>query len=70
MMERETPSVTLLPAQLARLTALTGLNGTRGAIGILAQEGSTLHIDTGRERFWMDAQGERIEHQEQERLAC
>lgn len=68
MKQPETPLVTLLPAQLTRLTALTAF--TKGAIGIIAQEGSTLYIDNGKTRFWINASGDKIENPGQEQLTC
>lgn len=55
-MPKDKPSqVTLLPAQCRRLAAVAGDTG--GAVGLI-QDGSMIQVDTGKQKFWIDAKGD------------
>lgn len=57
--------LTLLPEQFRRLAEISAETGA--AIGI-AQTGSVIHVNTGREKFDINAHGETIVPKEQEQL--
>lgn len=57
--------VTILPAQAARIVQETAKTGA--AVGV-SQSGSTLTLDTGRERFAINAGGGTIHPANQEKL--